>query len=534
MRAKKAEVFKAVHPIRPRRTSVRGQYGAGKVGGKRCRPIATSPMSRRIPTETFVALRLMIDNWRWAGVPFYLRTGKRLAKRSTEIAIRFKQAPLALFRDTPVDELGADWLILQIQPDEGIRLRFNAKQPGPELALESVAMDFKYADWFKQPPAVGYETLLYDCFIGDSTLFQRADQVESAWAVVSPCSMPGRHRAAATSPITPPAAPGRMPPRRCSRATAASGGRSNSDDGLTAFRRVPMRSRLRPRAADGWRSAWRAPACSASRFPAARTPRAALHANSRIGGPRLPWDGARTVLGRRALRALYDATSNYRMARETGFRSAGAAASLHPIPTDADAANCAAVTKPMLRNNYGAERWSCRSPVSISCCSALGRRAHRLAAAGPAGAGRARALGGAVPQGRGEPRITLTYPAMESSSAVVFLVTGEAKRDAVRARARRRRSLPAARLHSQGEIVWFLDRGGGPAHDAAHRGLCYDRRPALSGAGRARRLDRLAVPSALRFRCLFRVPARHAGKRPLADRAGGRGQRSAAAIATAR
>jgi len=85
-----------------------------------------------------------------------------------------------------VDELGANWLILQIQPDEGIRLRFNAKQPGPELALESVAMDFRYADWFKQAPAVGYETLLYDCFIGDATLFQRADQVEAAWAVVEP------------------------------------------------------------------------------------------------------------------------------------------------------------------------------------------------------------------------------------------------------------------------------------------------------------------------------------------------------------
>ena len=136
--------------------------------------------------ETYVALRLMIDNWRWAGVPFYLRTGKRLPDRWTEIAILFKHAPLALFRDTPTGNLGPDWLILQIQPNEGIRIRFNAKRPGTEMHLESVAMDFKYEDWFKQAPAVGYETLLYDCFAGDQTLFQRADQVEAAWAVVQP------------------------------------------------------------------------------------------------------------------------------------------------------------------------------------------------------------------------------------------------------------------------------------------------------------------------------------------------------------
>jgi len=136
--------------------------------------------------ETFVAMRLLIDNWRWAGVPFYLRTGKRLAARSSEIAIRFKRAPHALFRETPVEELDADWLILRIQPDESIRLRFNAKRPGPAMELESVAMDFKYKDWFHQAPAVGYETLIYDCLIGDATLFQRADQVEAAWGVVEP------------------------------------------------------------------------------------------------------------------------------------------------------------------------------------------------------------------------------------------------------------------------------------------------------------------------------------------------------------
>ena len=182
IRAKKAEMFKAVHLL-TLGDVVRGQYdaGAGQVAYRGEKNVA--PDSN---VETFVAMRILIDNWRWAGVPFYLRTGKRLRSRSTEIAIRFKRAPHALFRETPMEELDADWLILSVQPDESIRLRFNAKRPGPAMALESVAMEFKYKDWFKQAPAVGYETLIYDCLIGDATLFQRADQVEAAWAVVEP------------------------------------------------------------------------------------------------------------------------------------------------------------------------------------------------------------------------------------------------------------------------------------------------------------------------------------------------------------
>jgi len=186
IRAKKAEMFKAVHPL-TLGDVVRGQYDSGVVAEK---AVAAYRKEENVApdsnVETFVAMRLLIDNWRWAGVPFYLRTGKRLAARSSEIAIRFKRAPHALFRETPVEELDADWLILRIQPDESIRLRFNAKRPGPAMALESVAMEFKYKDWFHQAPAVGYETLIYDCLIGDATLFQRADQVEAAWGVVEP------------------------------------------------------------------------------------------------------------------------------------------------------------------------------------------------------------------------------------------------------------------------------------------------------------------------------------------------------------
>ena len=186
VRSKKAEVFRATHPLTAV-DAVRGQYGKGMIEDEKVPAYRDEEdVDAHSCIETYVALRLSIDNWRWAGVPFYLRTGKRLAKRSTEIAIRFRNAPFMLFRETPMESLNDNWLILQIQPDEGIRLKFGAKRPGPEMVLESVAMDFRYVDWFKQAPAVGYETLLYDCMEGDPTLFQRADQVEASWAVVDP------------------------------------------------------------------------------------------------------------------------------------------------------------------------------------------------------------------------------------------------------------------------------------------------------------------------------------------------------------
>ena len=186
VRARKADVFKAMHPITPADV-VRGQYDAGKIGDKKVKAYrGEDGVKKDSSTETFVAMKLGIDNWRWAGVPFYIRTGKRMTKRTTEIAIRFKRAPYALFRETKTDEMKSDWLVLRIQPDEGICLHFNAKEPGTEMVLESVALNFNYQDWFKTAPAVGYETLLFDVFTGDGTLFQRADQVEAAWAVVDP------------------------------------------------------------------------------------------------------------------------------------------------------------------------------------------------------------------------------------------------------------------------------------------------------------------------------------------------------------
>jgi glucose-6-phosphate 1-dehydrogenase len=190
VRTEKHKVLEAVHPLDVadvRRAVVRGQYAAGRLAGQPVSAYREEPgVAPDSVTETYVAIQLGIDNWRWAGVPFYLRTGKRMARRTTEIAIQFKQAPFALFRDTPIDSLTPNVLTLQIQPDEGVSMRFGAKIPGPEIALGGVRMQFHYKDYFKTEPSTGYETLVYDCMIGDATLFNRADGVEAGWEVVQP------------------------------------------------------------------------------------------------------------------------------------------------------------------------------------------------------------------------------------------------------------------------------------------------------------------------------------------------------------
>jgi glucose-6-phosphate 1-dehydrogenase len=190
VRAKKAEVIEALRPLTPStalRDAVRGQYDAGTVLGKPVHAYRSEPdVAPDSTTETFFASRLTIDNWRWAGVPFYLRTGKYMRRRRTEIAIRFHQAPYALFRGTNVETMNPNWMILRIQPDEGIALEFAAKHPGPRVKLNTVSMDFAYKTYFKMAPNTGYETLIYDCMIGDATLFQRADNIEFGWQAVQP------------------------------------------------------------------------------------------------------------------------------------------------------------------------------------------------------------------------------------------------------------------------------------------------------------------------------------------------------------
>ena len=188
VRAKKAEVIEAIQPFSPARAlrnAVRGQYDGGSVLGAQVPAYRQEPdVAPNSSTETFFACKLKIDNWRWAGVPFYLRTGKYMKRRRTEIAIRFHQAPYTLFRGTCVERMNPNWMILRIQPDEGVALEFAAKHPGPTVKLSSVSMDFAYKTYFKAEPNTGYETLLFDCMIGDATLFQRADNIEAGWQAV--------------------------------------------------------------------------------------------------------------------------------------------------------------------------------------------------------------------------------------------------------------------------------------------------------------------------------------------------------------
>jgi glucose-6-phosphate 1-dehydrogenase len=190
VRNKQAEVLHAIQPLGPEDVltcTVRGQYGGGTVNSQAVAGYREEQdVNPESSTETFVALKLMIDNWRWAGVPFYLRTGKSLAMRNTEVVIQFRRTPFILFRHTTVKHTETNRLVVHIQPEEGISLSFGAKIPGPVMKLGLVNMDFDYENYFGVEHNTGYERLLNDCMAGDATLFQRADMVEAGWNVIQP------------------------------------------------------------------------------------------------------------------------------------------------------------------------------------------------------------------------------------------------------------------------------------------------------------------------------------------------------------
>jgi glucose-6-phosphate 1-dehydrogenase len=190
VRSEKADVLAAIQPQSESdalKNSVRGQYQGGKIGDTEIKDYGkTEDVKPGSTTETYAALKLTIDNWRWAGVPFYLRTGKALGIKRTEVAIKFKQAPFAMFSCTAAETLAENYLVIGVEPTEGIALQFNTKVPGPTIRIDGVEMKFRYKDYFKAEPATGYETLIYDCMIGDNILFQRADSVEAGWKAVQP------------------------------------------------------------------------------------------------------------------------------------------------------------------------------------------------------------------------------------------------------------------------------------------------------------------------------------------------------------
>ncbi len=190
VRDEKVKVLRAIRPLSEQELAhgtVRGQYSKGWILGER---VVGYREEHGIPpgslTETFAVLRLFVDNWRWAGVPFYIRAGKRLPKRATEIRVAFKKPPHLTFGRDAAAELESNAITLRIQPEEGISLRFGAKVPSAGVKLRSVTMDFDYASSFLVETPEAYERLLLDCMIGDPTLFTRADEVEAAWALIDP------------------------------------------------------------------------------------------------------------------------------------------------------------------------------------------------------------------------------------------------------------------------------------------------------------------------------------------------------------
>ena len=190
VRDEKQKVFQAIRQIKPEnvhKDTIRGQYTAGTVGGKSVPGYRTesnvSPSSR---TETYAALKFNIDNWRWADVPFYVRSGKRLPKRVTEIAVQFKKTPHHLFTTLPADHLDQNNIVIRVQPDEGISLKFSSKIPGSSMRMRPVTMDFRYGSSFGGHLADAYTRLILDCMLGDATLYARGDSVDVTWSLITP------------------------------------------------------------------------------------------------------------------------------------------------------------------------------------------------------------------------------------------------------------------------------------------------------------------------------------------------------------
>jgi glucose-6-phosphate 1-dehydrogenase len=190
VRDEKGKLLKSVRPVASEEVAtaaVRGQYGPGRIDGQEVVGYRQEPgVAKNSTTVTYAAIRFFIDNWRWEGVPFYLRSGKRLAKRVTEVAIEFKRPPLLLFKSHAVEDVNPNVLVMRIQPDEGVSLTFEVKPPGHDMVIRPLNLDFSYAEAFGNSPPEAYETLLEDCIEGDSTLFTRHDWVELAWSLVDP------------------------------------------------------------------------------------------------------------------------------------------------------------------------------------------------------------------------------------------------------------------------------------------------------------------------------------------------------------
>jgi glucose-6-phosphate 1-dehydrogenase len=214
IRDEKVKVFKSIRPLRPDHAdqyAIRGQYSAGKANGQETQGyLKEKDVPPASKTETFAAMKLFVDNWRWSGMPFYLRTGKFLEQKLSEVVVRFRSPPLTLFQKQCQSAVYPNDLIIRVQPQEGISWRLNGKVPGGSLNIKSVALDFLYETAFHAEPPEAYERLIFDAMTGDQTLFIRGDEAEAAWAVIDPIE-----KGWAQSKVDPePYAPGSWGPRR--------------------------------------------------------------------------------------------------------------------------------------------------------------------------------------------------------------------------------------------------------------------------------------------------------------------------------
>jgi glucose-6-phosphate 1-dehydrogenase len=207
IRDEKVKVYQSVRPLSPEHIdefTVRGQYGPGEMEGQKTDGYRKE---RDVPpdskTETFAAVQLFIDNWRWSGTPFYLRTGKFLAEKLSEIVVRFRSPPLTLFQKQCESPVYPNDLVIRVQPDEGVSWRMNGKVPGGAMNIKSVALDFLYKTTFQKEPPEAYERLIYDAMVGDQTLFIRADEAEAAWSVIDPIEQGWRNSKTPPQEYTP-------------------------------------------------------------------------------------------------------------------------------------------------------------------------------------------------------------------------------------------------------------------------------------------------------------------------------------------
>lgn len=207
IRDEKVKVFRSIRPVRPNQvddSTVRGQYGAGEAGGQKTagylKEEDVAPDSR---TETFAAVKLFIDNWRWSGMPFYLRTGKALQEKLSEVVVRFRSPPLTLFQKQCESPVYPNDLVIRVQPEEGVSWRLNGKVPGGQMNIKPVALDFLYSTTFHAEPPEAYERLIFDAMMGDQTLFIRGDEVEAAWSIIDPIQQGWRESSQPPEPYEP-------------------------------------------------------------------------------------------------------------------------------------------------------------------------------------------------------------------------------------------------------------------------------------------------------------------------------------------